>query len=69
MARASYDADPMTRRASGQANLPAIALLLGIVITAVWIWKRLSLETQDYIIEQALPIALIGVLCMLIGNA
>ena len=56
----------MTRRASGQANLPAIALLLGIVITAVWIWKRLSLETQDYIIEQALPIALMGALCVVI---
>lgn len=63
IATASYDADPMTRRASGQANLTAIALLLGIVITAVWVWKRLSLETQDYIIEQGIPIALIGALC------
>lgn len=53
----------MTRRVSGQANLTAIALLLGIVITAVWVWKRLSLETQDYVIEQAIPIALIGALC------
>src|SRR5690242_19020653 len=64
---ASYDADPMIRRASGQANLTAIALLLGIVITAVWVWKRLSLETQDYIIEQAIPLALIGALCAAIA--
>jgi HEAT repeat protein len=58
--RPHYDADPMTRRASGQANLAAIALLLGIIIAGVWIWKRLSLDTQDYVIDQAIPIALIG---------
>jgi hypothetical protein len=56
----------MIRRASGQANLTAIALLLGIVITAVWVWKRLSLETQDYIIEQAIPIAVISAVCVVI---
>ena len=50
----------MTRRESGQANLAAIALLLGIVIAAVWVWKRLSLETQDYVIDQAMPIAAAG---------
>jgi hypothetical protein len=58
-AAASYHADPMMRRTSGQANLMAIALLLGVVITAVWVWKRLSLETQDYVVDQALPIALL----------
>jgi HEAT repeat protein len=56
----------MIRRTSGQANLTAIALLLGIVITAVWVWKRLSLETQDYIIDQAIPIAVIGAVCVVI---
>jgi hypothetical protein len=57
---ASYDADPMMRHPSGQANLTAIALLAGVVITGVWVWKRLSLETQDYLIDQAIPIALLG---------
>jgi hypothetical protein len=57
---ASYDAGPMTDDTSGQANLTAIAVLLGTVITAVWIWKRLSLETQDYLIDQAIPIALVA---------
>jgi HEAT repeat protein len=56
----------MIRRASGQANLAAIALLLGTVITAVWVWKRLSLETQDYLIDQAVPIALLGAVCVVI---
>jgi hypothetical protein len=54
----------MTRHPTGQANPTAIAILLGGVITAVWVWKRLSLETQDYVIDQAIPIALIGAGCL-----
>ena len=42
---------------SGQANLTAILLLLGLVVSGVWVWKRLSLEVQDLIIDQALPLA------------
>jgi hypothetical protein len=56
----------MIRRASGQANITAIALLLGMVITAVWVWKRLSPETQDYLIDQAVPIALLGAVGLVI---
>jgi HEAT repeat protein len=56
----------MTRQPSGQANLTAIVLLLGIVITAVWVWKRLSLETQDYLIDQAIPIALLAAVCLVV---
>ena len=54
----------------GQANLTAIGILLGIVITSVWVWKRLSLETQEYVIDQAIPMAALvigaGVLVMLV---
>jgi len=64
MVTASYDADPMMRRTSGQANLTAIAVLLGTIITAVWVWKRLSLETQDYVIDQGIPIALMAAVCL-----
>src|SRR5262245_25660588 len=53
-------------RATGQANLTAIALLLGIIITAVWVWKRLSLDTQDYLIDQGIPIALLAGMCLLL---
>jgi len=56
----------MTHPASGQANLTAIAILLGTVITAVWVWKRLSLDTQDYLIDQAIPIALLAAACLVI---
>jgi ABC-type nickel/cobalt efflux system permease component RcnA len=50
----------MQRNESGQANLTAIAVLLGIVITGVWVWKRLSLDTQEYVIDQAIPMAFAG---------
>lgn len=61
----------MLRRADqGQANLSAIVILLGIVITSVWVWKRLSLESQEYVIDQAIPLAAavlgIGVLVMVV---
>lgn len=44
----------------GHANLTLLAVLLGLTVTGVWVWKRLSPDTQDYIIDQAVPMALIG---------
>lgn len=49
-----------TRSESGQTNLVAIGILVGFVITGVWVWKRLSFETQDYVIDQAIPVAFAG---------
>jgi hypothetical protein len=56
----------MMRGASGQANVTAVALLLGMVITAVWVWKRLSPETQDYLVDQAVPIALVAAVSLVV---
>lgn len=67
MGSGSYDAGPMARHPTGQVNLTAIAVLLGIVITGVWVWKRLSLETQDYVIDQAIPIAFVGAVWLIIS--
>ncbi len=58
-----YDAVPMGRSAQGQANLTAVFLLLGVVITTVWVWKRLSLESQEWVVDQAVPLAFAGALC------
>ncbi|UVT22135.1 MAG: HEAT repeat domain-containing protein [Nitrospira sp.] len=44
----------------GQANLTLLAALVGLIVSAVWIWKRLSPDTQDYIVDQAVPMAAIG---------
>ena len=49
-----------TRSESGQTNLVAIGVLVGLVITGVWVWKRLSFDTQDYVIDQAIPMAFAG---------
>ena len=54
----------MIQRDSGNVNLTAIAITLGIVITSVWVWKRLSLDTQDYIIDQAIPLVAVGLVVL-----
>lgn len=48
------------RSESGRTNLAAIAILVSVVIAGVWVWKRLSIETQDYVIDQAIPMAFGG---------
>jgi flagellar biogenesis protein FliO len=49
-----------TRSESGKTNLAAIGVILGVVIAGVWVWKRLSIETQEYVIDQAIPMAFAG---------
>ncbi|HSQ52598.1 MAG TPA: HEAT repeat domain-containing protein [Nitrospiraceae bacterium] len=49
-----------TRSESGKTNLAAIGVILGVVIASVWVWKRLSLETQEYVIDQAVPVTFVG---------
>lgn len=48
------------RDARGQTNLTSIIILVGFAVASVWIWKRLSPGTQDYIVDQIVPIALVG---------
>ncbi|TKS58962.1 MAG: hypothetical protein EWM72_02614 [Nitrospira sp.] len=45
------------RHEQGQANPAAIAILVSLIVAAVWIWKRLPTETQEYVIDQAVPLA------------
>jgi len=44
----------------GRTNLVAIGVLVGVMITGVWVWKRLSLDIQEYVIDQAIPMAFAG---------
>ena len=48
------------RAESGKTNLVAIGVLVGVMITGVWVWKRLSLDIQEYVIDQAIPMAFAG---------
>ncbi len=58
--RPAYHALRMSRPyAQGQANLVTILLLIGLIVAGVWVWKRIPLDTQDYIIEEVIPVALL----------
>lgn len=50
----------VTRHEQGQVNPAWLVVLLILVVSSVWTWKRLSVEMQDYIVDQALPITAIG---------
>ena len=39
----------------GHARVTAVLLLIGLVVAGVWVWKRLSFDTQDLIVEQVVP--------------
>ncbi|GKS56905.1 hypothetical protein YTPLAS18_04320 [Nitrospira sp.] len=45
------------RQHHGHARLTAGLLLIGAIVAGVWVWKRLPLDTQDIIVEEAIPIA------------
>lgn len=47
----------MEREARGHANLTSIIVLIGLVVAGVWIWKKLPLDTQDYVVDQMVPVA------------
>lgn len=50
----------------GPINPAWIIVVIALIVAGVWIWKRLSLETQDYIVDQAVPMAAIGVVSVLL---
>jgi HEAT repeat protein len=56
---AIYERIMKVRIQDGQVNLTAALLLVAVIVTGVWVWKRLPLATQDYVIDQAIPLALL----------
>jgi hypothetical protein len=40
---------------------------VGIIVAGVWIWKRLPLDTQDYLAERVVPAALLVAAMALVG--
>lgn len=48
------------RTEKGQVNPTVALLIVGLVIACVWIWKRLSPDIQDMIVEQAVPLAAVA---------
>lgn len=50
----------------GPINLAWLIVVIVLIVAGVWMWKRLSLETQDYIVDQAVPMAAIGLVSALL---
>jgi len=48
------------RSQRGQTRLTAILLLIGVTVTAVWVWKRIPPDIKESFIEHIIPIALVG---------
>ena len=48
----------MIENRRGEVNLTAILALIGLIVAAVWGWKRLSPDNQDVVIEQGVPAVL-----------
>ncbi len=56
----------LPRHQSGQANLTATLLVIALIVTGVWVWKRLSPETQEYVIERAIPASALTALAVIV---
>lgn len=54
------------RHEQGKINPAWLVILVCIIVAGVWIWKRLSIEAQDYIIDQAVPMTAIGFMIVLL---
>ena len=50
----------MKRQEQGQINPALFVVLIGLIVAGVWIWKRLPVDTQDFIVDQAVPMAAMG---------
>ena len=40
----------------GQANLTSVLFLLIIIVSTVWTWNHLDFDTQDFIVDEVVPI-------------
>ncbi len=54
------------RKPSSAASLTSILLIIGLVVTSVWVWKRIPLETQDYLVERMVPLVLLALVAGLL---
>ena len=43
----------------GQATLTTVLALLILIVGAVWIWNHLDFDTQDFIIDEIIPVLLL----------
>lgn len=51
----------------GHANLTTVWVLLILVVGAVWIWNHLDFDTQDFVIDEIVPVLLLVLAGTLLG--
>ena len=49
-------------RQQGQASIPAVLFLVALIVAAIWGWNHLDFDTQDFIVDEILPIVFLGFL-------
>lgn len=40
--------------------------MVGLIVAGVWAWKRLPIETQEFVVERAIPLGAVGVAIALV---
>lgn len=48
--------------------MPSVLFLVAAIVAAVWGWHHLDFDTQDYLVDEVLPIAFLGIIgCVVLG--
>lgn len=50
----------------GQANLTMALVLIILIVGGIWVWNHLDFDTQDFIVDEVVPILFLAVALMLI---
>ena len=57
-------ASPLTTQ-HGQANLTTVLALLILIVGAIWVWNHLDFDTQDFIIDEIVPVLVLVIVATL----
>ena len=52
--------DEFRNKQRAQANVPSVLLLVALIVAAVWAWNHLDFDTQDFIVDEVIPIVFLG---------
>ncbi len=61
------DDDRFLHNHRGQASVPSVLFLVGLIVSAIWGWNHLDFDTQDFIIDEVVPLVFLGfAVCLLL---
>lgn len=50
------ESSPKEPQPRGPAGLASVLLLLGLIVAGIWTWNHLDFDTQDFIIDEVIPV-------------